>query len=35
MVCPPTTAWDLHKAFPESKLHWVHDAGHSVTVSTF
>lgn len=33
VVCPPMTAWELHKAFPESKLHWVHDAGHSATVS--
>ncbi|KAF1349488.1 proline iminopeptidase [Lizonia empirigonia] len=31
VVCPPITAWELHKAFPESKLHWVSDAGHSAT----
>ena len=30
VVCPPVTAWDLKKAFPESKLHFVPDAGHSV-----
>ncbi|POS71567.1 hypothetical protein DHEL01_v210038 [Diaporthe helianthi] len=28
-VCPPITAWELHNAFPESKLHWIDDAGHS------
>ena len=33
VVCPPITAWELHQAWPESKLHWVHDAGHSATVS--
>jgi proline iminopeptidase len=33
VVCPPVTAWDLHKAWPESKLHWISDAGHSATVS--
>lgn len=32
VVCPPITAWELHKAFPESRLHWVADAGHSATV---
>ncbi|KAH7086466.1 Alpha/Beta hydrolase protein [Paraphoma chrysanthemicola] len=31
VVCPPITAWDLHKAWPESKLHWIADAGHSAT----
>ncbi|CAO2657927.1 Nn.00g071870.m01.CDS01 [Neocucurbitaria sp. VM-36] len=31
VVCPPITAWDLHKAWPESKLHWIDDAGHSAT----
>jgi proline iminopeptidase len=31
VVCPPTTAWALHKAWPETTLHWVHDAGHSAT----
>ncbi|KAF3037923.1 hypothetical protein E8E12_002527 [Didymella heteroderae] len=30
-VCPPVTAWELHKAFPETKLHWIADAGHSAT----
>lgn len=32
IVCPPITAWELKKAFPESRLHWVADAGHSATV---
>ena len=29
MVCPMTSAWALHKAFPESELVIVPDAGHS------
>jgi proline iminopeptidase len=29
VVCPMTSAWDLHKAFPESELVIVPDAGHS------
>ncbi|MFO0697286.1 MAG: prolyl aminopeptidase [Polyangiales bacterium] len=29
VVCPPKSAWDLHRAFPEAKLHLVPDAGHS------
>ncbi|KAJ5809880.1 uncharacterized protein N7503_002098 [Penicillium pulvis] len=29
MVCPPQTAWELHRALPKSKLIWVADAGHS------
>jgi proline iminopeptidase len=33
VVCPPVTAWDLHKAWPETKLHWIPDAGHSANVS--
>jgi hypothetical protein len=32
MVCPAKSAYDLHKAWPESKLFWVPDAGHSVQV---
>lgn len=28
VVCPPITAWELHKAWPESELHWTPDAGH-------
>ena len=31
VVCPPISAWELHKAWPESQLHFVHDAGHSAT----
>ena len=34
VVCPPTTAWSLHKAWPETKLHWIVDAGHAATVSS-
>jgi proline iminopeptidase len=29
VVCPPITAWNLHKEWLESKLHFVDDAGHS------
>ncbi len=29
VVCPPKTAWELHKAWPGSKLILVPDAGHS------
>jgi proline iminopeptidase len=28
-VCPPVTADDLHRAFPEAEYHIVNDAGHS------
>ena len=31
VVCPMTSAWDLHKAFPEAKLVVVPAAGHSVS----
>jgi proline iminopeptidase len=31
VVCPITSAWDLHKAFPEAELVIVPDAGHSVS----
>ncbi|KAF1851592.1 Het-C-domain-containing protein [Cucurbitaria berberidis CBS 394.84] len=31
VVCPPVTAWALHKAWPESKLHFIPDAGHAAT----
>jgi proline iminopeptidase len=31
VVCPMTSAWDLHKAFPEAELIIVADAGHSVS----
>jgi proline iminopeptidase len=29
MVCPMRSAWDLHRAWPESQLRIVADAGHS------
>ena len=29
VVCPMTTAWDLHRAWPEAELHVVGDAGHA------
>ena len=31
IVCPMTSAWDLHRAFPESKLIVTPDSGHSVS----
>jgi len=31
VVCPITSAWDLHRAFPEAELIVVPDAGHSVS----
>lgn len=31
VVCPAKTAWDLHRAWPESELVIVPDAGHSMT----
>jgi proline iminopeptidase len=29
VVCPPQSAWDLHRAWPEAELRFVDDAGHS------
>jgi proline iminopeptidase len=29
ICCPPTSAWELKKAWPEVDLRIVHDAGHS------
>ena len=29
--CPMTSAWELHKAFPEAELIVVGDAGHSIS----
>ncbi|KAG7091171.1 hypothetical protein E1B28_010223 [Marasmius oreades] len=29
IVCPPITAWELKKVWPEVTLHFVPDAGHS------
>ena len=31
VVCPATSAWDLHRAFPEAEFIIVPDAGHSVS----
>ncbi len=31
VVCPATSAWDLHKAWPEAEFHLVADAGHSLS----
>lgn len=31
VVCPPVSAWDLHRAWPEADLRIVPDAGHSAT----
>lgn len=31
IVCPAVSAWDLHRAWPQSRLHIVDDAGHSAT----
>jgi hypothetical protein len=35
VVCPPQTAWELHKAWPESRLFMIPDAGHGATVSVY
>lgn len=31
VVCPATSAWDLHRAWPEAQLHIIPDAGHSIS----
>ena len=31
VVCPAVSAWELHRAFPESDLQIVPDAGHSMS----
>ena len=31
VVCPATSAWDLHKAWPEAELRIIPDAGHSIS----
>lgn len=33
VVCSTQPAYDLHKAWPESKFIWIPDAGHSAEVS--
>jgi hypothetical protein len=35
IVCAPQNAWDLHTAWPGSRLIWIADAGHSATVSIY
>jgi proline iminopeptidase len=29
VVCPPESAWALHRAWPEAELKLIADAGHS------
>ena len=29
VVCPPVTAWDLHRAWPEAEFQLIQEAGHS------
>jgi len=31
VVCPPRSAWDLHRAWPEAEFHLVPDAGHAAS----
>lgn len=31
VVCPMTSAWDLHRAWPEADLQIIQDAGHSIS----
>jgi proline iminopeptidase len=31
VVCPITSAWDLHRAWPEAQLKIIPDAGHSIS----
>lgn len=31
VICPLDSAWALHKAWPEAKLHIIPDAGHAVS----
>jgi proline iminopeptidase len=31
MVCPPLSAYRLHQAWPQAKLHMIADAGHAAT----
>ncbi len=31
VVCPAESAWELHRAFPESEIHLIADAGHSLS----
>ncbi len=34
LCTPPATAWDLHRAWPGSKLHIIEDEGHALTGAT-
>ncbi len=31
MICPPASAWALHKRWPSSELKFVHKAGHALS----
>ena len=31
VVCPPISAWELHKKLPNADFHFIQDAGHSMT----
>jgi proline iminopeptidase len=31
MICPPASAWRLHKAWPSSELKLIPKAGHAVS----
>ena len=31
LICPPRSAWDLHRAWPGSQLHMIPDAGHALS----
>ena len=31
VVCPATSAWELHRAWPESQIHLIPDAGHAAS----
>jgi len=31
VVCPAESAWDLHRALPDSKIYLIADAGHSMS----
>ncbi len=31
MACPPQTAWELHRAWPEAEFHMVEGAGHALS----
>ena len=30
VVCPTTSAWELHKKLPNADFHIIQDAGHSM-----